>query len=56
MGGLSEQKESGACRHEDGDYCQGLEPFRQIGGEVEFAGRKEAAAEKGDAQNLLKEV
>ena len=52
MGDLSEEKESGTYCEEDGNHCQGLEPFRQIRGEVESAGRKETAGEKGDAEDL----
>jgi hypothetical protein len=52
MGDFSKKKEPGAYRNEDGDYCKGFEPFRQVGGKVESAGRKETAAEKRGAEDL----
>src|SRR5208282_2944473 len=48
---LSKEKESRACCEEDGKHCQGLEPFRQVRGEIESAGREETTAEEGDAQD-----
>jgi hypothetical protein len=52
VGDFSKKEEPGAPRHEDGNHCQGLEPFRQVRGKVESASRKEDADEKGYAEDL----
>jgi len=52
VGDFSEEKEPGACCHEDGNHRQRLEPFRQVRGKVESAGRKETEGKKGGAEDL----